>query len=109
MAPDLNTLPVSSRSNSTRTVPINTSPEVSIMRGQTPSPIQRSGSTSIATTSLQAAAAVNAGLYHEESRRMSGNQSAHRNPKAKLIIQKALPTVHSITEVVGKAEEGRQF
>lgn len=77
MAPDLNTLPASSRSNSTRNVPITTtSPDATTMRGQTPSPIQRSGSTSVTTTSLQAAAAVNAGLYHEESRRLSGNLSA---------------------------------
>lgn len=45
------------------------------MRGQTPSPISRSGSTSIAT-SLQAAAAVNAGLQHEGSRRMSGSSNS---------------------------------
>ena len=40
--------------------------EIAALRGQSPSPSPRS-----AATSLQAAAAVNAGLQHEESRRMS--------------------------------------
>jgi hypothetical protein len=40
------------------------STEDSVLRGQTPSPAPRA-----ASTSLQAAAAVNAGLQHEGSRR----------------------------------------
>lgn len=67
--PDINSLPPS-RSTSTRTIP-PTSPEAMSIRGQTPSPSPRSTS-GVAVTSLQAAAAVNAGLQHEGSRRMSG-------------------------------------
>ena len=60
MAPDLNSLPPS------RSIPGSPS----MLRGQSPSPSPRS-----ASTSLQAAAAVNAGLQHEDSRRGSSLKS----------------------------------
>ena len=45
---------------------ISNSAEATALRGQSPSPLSRS-----ASTSLQAAAAVNAGLQQEDSRRAS--------------------------------------
>lgn len=71
MAPDLNSLPPSrSLSGSpamTRTFSgSGEATAAAALRGQTPSPSPRS-----APTSLQAAAAVNAGLQQEDSRRSS--------------------------------------
>ncbi|KAI9736035.1 MAG: hypothetical protein M1818_006211 [Claussenomyces sp. TS43310] len=45
------------------------------LRGQTPSPLSRT-----ASTSLQAAAAVNAGLQHSESRRSSSSSNTRNRP-----------------------------
>lgn len=74
--PDLNSLPKSSVT--TRIIP--TSPDASTMiRGHTPPSPSRSGSTSIATTSLQAAAAVNSGLQYEDSRRSSNGSLSGRS------------------------------
>lgn len=66
--PDLNSLPPS-RSTSINTANPRTMSNVSTssqdaLRGQSPSPLSRS-----ASTSLQAAAAVNAGLQHEDTQR----------------------------------------
>jgi len=47
---------------------ISSSGDGTALRGQTPSPLSRS-----ASTSLQAAAAVNAGLQQEDSRRMDAS------------------------------------
>lgn len=63
--PDLNSLPPSRSISGASMSRINTNNgEIAALRGQSPSPSPRS-----AVTSLQAAAAVNAGLQHEESRR----------------------------------------
>ncbi|KAG9249301.1 hypothetical protein BJ878DRAFT_1832 [Calycina marina] len=73
--PDLNSLPPS------RTVPsaahTSTGSEEAALRGQSPSSLSRSTSTS-----LQAAAAVNAGLRHEGSRRSSGSSASRNRPHA---------------------------
>jgi len=70
MAPDLNSLPPSrSPANSpSRARGQSHSVDAAALRGQSPSPVSRS-----ASTSLQAAAAVNAGLQHEGSRRSSSS------------------------------------
>ncbi|CAG8983852.1 hypothetical protein HYALB_00005490 [Hymenoscyphus albidus] len=71
MAPDLNSLPPSrsipspSSISMSRTASVS---EASALRTQTPSPSSRT-----ASTSLQAAATVNAGLQHETTRRSSGS------------------------------------
>jgi hypothetical protein len=68
MAPDLNSLPPSRSVSGSPTISraMTSSGEAAALRGQSPSPLSRS-----TTNSLQAAATVNAGLYQEESRRMS--------------------------------------
>ncbi|KAK2626412.1 hypothetical protein QTJ16_004674 [Diplocarpon rosae] len=77
MAPDLNSLPpsrsISLSGSPTMARALSNSAEAAALRGQSPSPSLRS-----ASTSLQAAAAVNAGLQQEDSRRSSGS-SATRN------------------------------
>lgn len=112
MAPDLNSLPPSRSTTSSSTS--NTSAMARAMssnietatdlRGQTPSPSQRS-----AVTSLQAAAAVNAGLQHEDSRRSSSGSvsrnrqspSAGRRRSAVLMnIQLNDPTTPSAGEMI---------
>jgi hypothetical protein len=66
MAPDLNSLPPSRSISGSPSMAraISNSGDGAALRGQSPSPLSRSTSTS-----LQAAAAVNAGLQQEDSRR----------------------------------------
>ncbi|KAH8659129.1 hypothetical protein BGZ60DRAFT_414606 [Tricladium varicosporioides] len=72
--PDLNSLPPSRSITSSPAMARGiSSTEATALRGQSPSPSPRS-----ASTSLQAAAAVNAGLQHESPRR-SSSSSAPRN------------------------------
>jgi hypothetical protein len=63
MAPDLNSLPPSRSLSGSPTMArtLSNSGEAAALRGQSPSPSPRS-----ASTSLQAAAAVNAGLQQED-------------------------------------------
>ena len=73
MAPDLNSLPPSRSISNAPAMhrSISNSGDPTALRGQSPSPSPRS-----ASTSLQAAAAVNAGLQHEDSRRTSNTISS---------------------------------
>ncbi|RDW79778.1 hypothetical protein BP6252_04416 [Coleophoma cylindrospora] len=75
--PDLNSLPPSSSRSIPSSPPMiramSSSAEGTAIRGQTPSPRSTS-------TSLFAAAAVNAGLQHEDSRRGSSGASRNRPP-----------------------------
>lgn len=65
MAPDLNSLPPSRSGSGSPSMAraMASSGEVAALRGQSPSPLSR-------TSSLQATAAVNAGLHQEERRRL---------------------------------------
>jgi hypothetical protein len=65
MAPDLNSLPPSRSGSGSPSMAraMASSGEAAALRAQSPSPLSRS-------SSLQAAATVNAGLYQEETRRM---------------------------------------
>ncbi|KAI0882784.1 uncharacterized protein GGS22DRAFT_190763 [Annulohypoxylon maeteangense] len=74
MAPDLNSLPPSSPSARPRIMTSSTGNGDSAIRGESASPSPRS-----ASTSLQAAATMNAGLQHEPMRRSSSSSlSRHR-------------------------------
>ncbi|TVY81770.1 hypothetical protein LSUE1_G004197 [Lachnellula suecica] len=71
MAPDLNSLPPSRSTSSAMSRAISNSGETRALRGQSPSPSPRS-----ASSSLQAAATVNAGLQQEDSGAMRRSSSA---------------------------------
>jgi hypothetical protein len=70
MAPDLNSLPPSRSGSGSPSMAraLASSGEEAALRGQSPSPLSRS-------SSLQATAAVNAGLHHEETRRRHPSSS----------------------------------
>lgn len=91
MAPDLNSLPpsrsISGSPIMTRTISNPGDAASAALRGQSPSPSPRS-----ASTSLQAAAAVNAGLQQEDTRRSSSTsvtrnrQSSHAGRRRSTVL-----------------------